>query len=181
LLVLFREIAETVNANLNDQLECYTSERTKAGKRPTTFRLVGASRIDNPTLRARFDATAKRLKEAGRSAAELRVRRGFHGSHPKNLPLIAKNGLLRVGHALNPSKPVDDGWFGSTSKGVYVSCHADYALQYSNRLDPLEPGETARLIMFDVIAGRNLHIPKAQIGMQPTAGYDSHYSANRLE
>ncbi len=69
-----------------------------------------ASRIDNPELRARFDATVKRLKEAGRSPAECRVRRGFHGSHPKNLPLIAKNGLLRVGHALNPSKAVDDGW-----------------------------------------------------------------------
>jgi hypothetical protein len=38
-----------------------------------------------------------------------------------------------------------------------------------------------KVIMFDVLPGRSLHIPEMQPGMLPTVGYDSHDSANHME
>ena len=52
---------------------------------------------------------------------------------------------------------------------------------YSNKLDALSPGEEVKTIMFDVLPGKSLHVPEQTIGMQPTAGYDSHSSADLTE
>jgi hypothetical protein len=71
---------------------------------------------------------------------DLRVEKGFHGSHANNLRPIATNGLLRVGHPQNPSQRIDPGYFGSTDKGIYVSRYVDYCLKYANGLEPLLPG-----------------------------------------
>lgn len=45
---------------------------------------------------------------------------------------ICDKGLLRVGHPLNPSKAVDEGWFGMPQHGVYVSRYADYTFKASS-------------------------------------------------
>src|SRR5687767_14701100 len=94
------------------------------GEKPISFKLKAVSVINNPTLTKRFEGALTRLREAGRSGQELRVARfalcpalftchfpisAFHGSHGRNMAKIAENGLLRVGHAKNPSKKVDDG------------------------------------------------------------------------
>lgn len=50
-----------------------------------------------------------------------KVVRGFHGTSAHNLEGIARNGLLKVGNPLNPSKAVDAGYFGTPYNGVYVS------------------------------------------------------------
>lgn len=84
-------------------------DRLAAGMRPVAFKLVGAKRILNQYLSKRFEATKERLKGSGRSAEEQRVRVGFHGARENVLVKIAEHGLLRVGHALNPSKAVDAG------------------------------------------------------------------------
>lgn len=42
---------------------------------------------------------------------------------------ICDKGLLRVGHSLNPSKAVDEGFFGMPQHGVYVSRYADYTFK----------------------------------------------------
>jgi hypothetical protein len=42
---------------------------------------------------------------------------------------ICDKGLLRVGHPLNPSKAVDEGFFGMPQHGVYVSQYADYTFK----------------------------------------------------
>jgi hypothetical protein len=91
--------------------------------------------------------------QADRTGAEQRERIGFHGTsvhHARvwpaltdvcsgsalpNLYRICCNGLLRVGHSLNPSKAVDEGFFGLTTHGVYVSRYADYSLKYSNGME----------------------------------------------
>ncbi len=64
---------------------------------------------------------------------------------------IAKTGLLRVGHPLNPSKSTDPGWFGSPKHGIYLARNADYSLKYCNDLAPLRPEEAVKLLMFKVV------------------------------
>jgi hypothetical protein len=48
-------------------------------------------------------------------------------------------------------------------------------------LDALSEGESARVVMFRMIPGKSLHVQKKSLAMKPTAGYDSHSSANFLE
>lgn len=49
------------------------------GQRPISFKLGGAWRVENEKLKSAFAAGRDRLAKLGRSDAELRVRRGFHG------------------------------------------------------------------------------------------------------
>ncbi len=42
---------------------------------------------------------------------------------------ICDKGLLRVGHPLNSSEAVDEGFFGMPQHGVYVSQYADYTFK----------------------------------------------------
>ncbi len=51
-----------------------------------------------------------------------KIFRGFHGTNPRNIDGISRNGLLKVGNPLNPSKQTDQGYFGDPHHGVYVSC-----------------------------------------------------------
>ena len=176
----FHELIDTVKLNANGHLNAYVRDRVAAKKLPIAFRLVAARRVENPVLRAAFEAERKRLMDAGRSVDETRVRRGFHGSAAKNLVPICTLGLLRVGHVSNPSKAVDAGYFGDPRCGVNVSrCNrvvspmafncmcsdVDYVLKYSNQLDTLQPEETAQIIMFDVVPGRSKHFPERQMGI----------------
>lgn len=137
----------------------YNEERLRANQLPITFRLTGATAIDNPSLSAAFE----KRRAAFAADSQLfptrgKVVRGFHGTAlcvdasvassvffagtaPRNLLKIAETGLLRVGHPLNPSKPTDEGWFGVPDKGVSVSQYVDYVLQYSNGLAALLPDE----------------------------------------
>lgn len=176
---------DTVNvhfkASLIGRLDDYVEVRRKQGKGPLTFRLSAVQAIVNPTLSARFENDRTRLAALGRSAEQLKLKYAFHGTRATNIPRIAKHGLLRVGHALNPSTSTDAGWFGSPKEGVYLSQHCDYALKYSNDLVPLNEGDRVDVVMFRVVTGRYLHVPTETPAMSATAGYDSHASANFLE
>ncbi len=77
------------------------------------------------------------------------MRRAFHGTRPSNvskahsshhvpnakslllsqIKKICDKGLLRVGHPLNPSMAIDEGFFGMPQHGVYVSRYADYTFK----------------------------------------------------
>jgi hypothetical protein len=46
---------------------------------------------------------------------------GFHGTHPDNVKSICNKGLLRVGHKLNASEAVDEGFFGVPELGINLS------------------------------------------------------------
>lgn len=59
-----------------------------------------------------------------------------------------------------------------------MSRYLDYCLMYSNNLEPLQPGETAKVLAFDVLPGLSRRIEKIQLGIHPSAGYDSHSSPN---
>ena len=159
----------------------YVASRILAGKKPLTFRLTSVTAIDNTLLLARFQRECKRLEALGRTADELKPRTGFHGTRSANVPKIAASGLLRVGHPQNPSQRTDKGWFGSPEHGVYLSRYATYALKYANDQAPLQPGEEVALLMFRLVVGRVYHLPHVTPGVMPTAGYDSHSSANHLE
>lgn len=111
----------------------YVKRRLDKGLLPITFQLVGAQSVTNPFLEQRFRAAQARLaalSDPKRSDAELRPRTGFHGTHPSNLKSICDKGLLRIGHKLNGSEAVDEGFFGVPECGINLSrcmfrCFAD--------------------------------------------------------
>eukprot|EP00669_Euglena_mutabilis_P004881 TRINITY_DN16250_c0_g1_i1.p2 TRINITY_DN16250_c0_g1~~TRINITY_DN16250_c0_g1_i1.p2 ORF type:complete len:126 (-),score=63.47 TRINITY_DN16250_c0_g1_i1:220-597(-) len=95
---------------------------------------------------------------------------------------MCRYSLLRFKHPLNPCKTqVDDGYFGSNRKGVYVSRYADYTFKYANRQVPLEPKEQCKILQFRTLPGRSKHIPKMCGPIDPTDGFDSHSSPSFLE
>eukprot|EP01106_Pelomyxa_sp_JSP_P012484 TRINITY_DN3482_c0_g1_i1.p1 TRINITY_DN3482_c0_g1~~TRINITY_DN3482_c0_g1_i1.p1 ORF type:complete len:114 (-),score=29.29 TRINITY_DN3482_c0_g1_i1:279-620(-) len=65
----------------------------------------------------------------------------FHGCPPHALRPICDKGLLPYSHPLNRSHKVDDGWFGSGSRGIYVSNLNIQQTAVSSRLiaNPLPP------------------------------------------
>ena len=177
----FWDLEEKFNANLQGRNDDYVLKRIQEGKKPIRFVLVGAERISNSILQARFEVK-KREMLASRDSKDCRERVSFHGTHPKNLTSILRTGLLRFKHPLNPCKSqVDDGYFGSNKKGIYVSRYADYTLKYSNRVCPVEPRDEVKTIMFKTLPGRSLHIAKLSGPIDPTDGYDSHSSPSNLE
>ncbi len=86
------------------------------------FKLHSAVRIENEVLRTRFEKCVSDLS-LQLEPEHLRIARGFHGTNPRNLEGISKNGLLKVGNPLNPSKETDKGYFGNPHYGVYVSIY----------------------------------------------------------
>ena len=109
---------------------------------------------------------------------------GFHGTAPDNIQHVLKNGLLPAGHPLIPHtvRSTDKGYFGAGNTGVYVAAKLDYALQYSNNLRPLAPGESVRLICVKMKPGIPYHCPR-KIGAEMTvkSGHHSHRSINDQE
>jgi hypothetical protein len=177
----FWELEEKFAANLQGNNEDYVATRIKNGKKPLRFLLVGAERVVNPVLEARFEIKRQELL-ATRDPKECRERVSFHGTHPKNLKSILHYSLLRFKHPLNPCKQqVDDGYFGTNKKGIYVSRYADYTLKYSNRVCAVEPGDEVKTIMFRTQPGKSRHIEKLAGAIDPTPGYDSHSSPTFLE
>lgn len=178
----FWKVVDTLKANMNNAIDDYVKNRILANKEQLTFRLVSCERVENPKLAAQYAAFREKLQQRNdRTAADLKEHCAFHGTAMPNIKKICQNGLLRVGHPLNPSKAVDSGFFGVPQHGVYVSRYADYTFKYSNQLDPLEEGETCQVILFQVTPGRSLHIKKSTPGLKPTPGYDSHSSSNHQE
>lgn len=144
----FWVLEELLAAHLHGRNEDYNEKQIKSGKRPTTFVLVSAQRVDNSVLASRFQARRETMSSSS-THLMARERVGFHGTHPSQLSTLCDFGLLPFGHRLNPCKsPVDSGYFGSCSKGIYLSRYADYTLKYANRLLPLEPGERCKIILF---------------------------------
>lgn len=177
----FWRLEDVLSGNMNGQNQDYNESRIKQGKRPLSFVLVAAQRIDNPVLESRFEVKKKQIAES-RGAKDARERYAFHGPHPSKIQAISNTGLLPFGHVLNSSKAcVDAGWFGSCRKGVYVSRYADYTLKYCNQGKPLNPGEKCRTILFRCMPGLSKHIEKVCEGMDPTPGFDSHSSPHYSE
>lgn len=188
----FFQVEKEFKAAVNGRIDDYVAHRIKRDLPPIGFRLVYVERVSNPVLEARFAQRAKQQQAAfpTRSPAELRERYAFHGTRPANVPKICNKGLLRVGHALNPSQAIDEGYFGMPQHGVSVSrcagwlsvvshqcaTDADYTFKYSNALDALLPKEQVGIVMLRVLPGRSRHIEKRTPGLKPSdsPGYDSH-------
>eukprot|EP00727_Mastigamoeba_balamuthi_P001645 m51a1_g11478 hypothetical protein (247) ;mRNA; r:7942-8751 len=168
--------------------EDYNEARIKQNKAPLTFIALRTWRVHNPTLESWFEARRAFMRDTLRrseEADELDERVAFHGTREENIMGICANGLLRVGHPLNPSPSTDPGYFGDPHYGVYTSRFVEYTLQYSNAIPaangstiptPLREGQTARIVMFKVLPGRTLHMAELAGAVQPTPGYDSHSS-----
>eukprot|EP00727_Mastigamoeba_balamuthi_P010683 m51a1_g6237 hypothetical protein (800) ;mRNA; r:1841-4963 len=166
--------------------EDYTEKRIKQNKLPIIFIVTAAWEVRNPTLEAWYERRREYMgKELGRTEDEMEERVAFHGTKEGNIGAICDNGLLRVGHPLNPSRSTDAGFFGDPHYGVYASRFVEYALQYSNvgvtsagAESPmcLLEGDKVRIIMFKALPGRTLHMESFVGAVGPTAGYDSHSS-----
>jgi hypothetical protein len=177
----FWDLEERFNANVLGRNEDYVASRIKKGAKPIRFILIGAERVVNPVLQTRFELKKREIVEA-REAKDARERVSFHGTHPKNIQSILRYGLLRFQHALNPCKTqVDDGYFGTNKKGIYVSRYADYTLKYANRVCPVDPGDKVKTIMFRTMPGKSKHIASLVGAIDPTTGFDSHSSPEFLE
>ena len=177
----FWDLEERFAAHLQGRNEDYVSKRIKKGLKPMRFILVGAERVTNEILEARFDIKKRELIKT-RGAKEVRERVSFHGTHPRNCQSICNTSLLRFKHELNPcKKQVDDGYFGTNKKGVYVSRYADYTLKYANNIVSLEPKDVVKTIIFRTLPGKSKHITKLCGAIDPTEGFDSHSSPEFLE
>eukprot|EP01012_Entosiphon_sulcatum_P011992 TRINITY_DN17463_c0_g1_i3.p1 TRINITY_DN17463_c0_g1~~TRINITY_DN17463_c0_g1_i3.p1 ORF type:complete len:162 (+),score=26.08 TRINITY_DN17463_c0_g1_i3:25-486(+) len=115
------------------------------------------------------------------TSQDFRERTVYHGCHPANVMRITTNGLLRVGHPLNPSSSTDAGYFGDPRFGVYVSQYPDYTLKYTNGLKYPDLGERLRIIMLRAIPGKAYQFPTWRPGVLPTPGFDSHLSSQGQE
>lgn len=76
--------------------------------------------------------------------------------------------------------------FGDHTKGVYVSRHPDYTMFYQKKSadadgDEVRTGDQGSVIMLSAFAGKMKYFPERDDGAQPTPGYHSHGSPNRLE
>eukprot|EP01060_Flectonema_neradi_P012249 TRINITY_DN1912_c4_g1_i1.p1 TRINITY_DN1912_c4_g1~~TRINITY_DN1912_c4_g1_i1.p1 ORF type:complete len:538 (+),score=103.83 TRINITY_DN1912_c4_g1_i1:87-1616(+) len=177
----FWDLEERFAAHLQGRNEDYVSKRIKKGLKPMRFILIDAERVSNEVLEARFDLKKQELIKS-RGAKEIRERVSFHGTHPRNCQSICNTSLLRFKHELNPcKKQVDDGYFGTNKKGVYVSRYADYTLKYANNIVALEPKDIVKTIIFRTLPGKSKHITKLCGAIDPTDGYDSHSSPEFLE
>eukprot|EP00727_Mastigamoeba_balamuthi_P008526 m51a1_g4296 hypothetical protein (824) ;mRNA; r:419047-422247 len=166
--------------------EDYTEKRIRANKLPIIFVVTAAWEVRNPTLEAWYERRREYMgKELGRTEDEMEERVAFHGTKEGNIGAICDNGLLRVGHPLNPSRSTDAGFFGDPRYGVYASRFVEYALQYSNVATAsdgiespmaLSEGDKVRIVMFKVLPGRTMHMESFVGAVGPTAGYDSHSS-----
>jgi len=173
---MFWQIEKEFRAGLNGRIDDYVRLRIEQKKKPINFRLLAVSQVSNPVLEAQFQRHKTQL-------SDKREETGFHGTAGSNIMSICNNGLLRVGHPLNPSRRVDEGFFGMPEHGIYLSRHIDYTLKYANQMDPLSVGDTCRVIMFRVLPGRSRHITAVTKGLKPSdsAGFDSHLSPRRVE
>eukprot|EP00667_Euglena_gracilis_P008148 EG_transcript_8250 len=178
----FWDLEEKFGSGLQGRNEDYVAKRLEKKQKPISFVLRAAEKIVNPVLEKRFAIRKALLAQVTQDKTHLRERASFHGTHPRNIANMCKFSLLRFKHPLNPCKSqVDDGYFGSNKKGVYVSRYADYTFKYANRQIPLEPGEQCKIIQFRTLPGRSKHIPKMCGPIDPTEGYDSHSSPSFLE
>ena len=181
----FWQLEEKVSAWNQGRNEDYVGNRLKKKKKPITFVLLNAWKVTNPVLEAAFAAKREAMiKECGGEEQLSRIRVAFHGTKDIHIPSIIKTSLLRFQHPLNPcTTQADDGYFGTNKKGVYVSRYYDYTLKYCNGLNPLEPGQTAKIIMFKALPGKTKKIDKLSMGIDPdtTGGFHSHSSPNNLE
>jgi hypothetical protein len=178
----FWDLEEKFRGNIQGRNEDYVAKRLEKKLKPISFVLKSAEKIVNPVLEKRFAIRKAKLAQVTSDKAHLRERTSFHGTHPRNIANMCKTSLLRFKHPLNPCKSqVDDGYFGTNKKGVYVSRYADYTVKYANRQVPLEPSDTCKIIQFRTLPGRSKHIPKMCGPIDPTDGYDSHSSPSFLE
>uniref|UniRef100_A0A7S1IXK1 PARP n=1 Tax=Eutreptiella gymnastica TaxID=73025 RepID=A0A7S1IXK1_9EUGL len=160
--------------------EDYCGKRLAEGKKPLIFTLIKYETVTNEVMNRRFERRRAALQKEGKEFG--RVRLSFHGTAAEHFPSICKTGLLRFKHPLNPCKEQsDDGYFGSNRKGVYVSRYFEYTLKYANDGEPLDLGQTVKILNFKTLPGRSEHIKKLVGGVAPTHGFHSHSSPNHLE
>eukprot|EP00727_Mastigamoeba_balamuthi_P013419 m51a1_g870 hypothetical protein (571) ;mRNA; r:828614-831043 len=166
--------------------EDYNEKRIKAGKKPLIFIVTKCWTVENATLEAWFDKRHTYMRDVlKRDVKELKTRVAFHGTRAANIDKICQNGLLRVGHPMNPSVSTDPGFFGDPHKGVYASRFVEYCLQYSNMQYigpgesvpvPVTEGDVVKIVMFKTLPGRSFNMSKMVGSVDPTSGYDSHSS-----
>ena len=145
------------------------------------FEVVAVRDVASAELKHKFTACREELKRRGRQGPELAEHWAFVGCRAEALESICANGLLPVGHALNPSQSTDEGWFGHPRYGVYLGTCGDYVLKYSNGMSPLAEGEQVDILVFKVLPGKVYQCHGVEMGCRPKDGYDCHMSPHQLE
>jgi serine/threonine protein kinase len=145
------------------------------------FEVTAVRSVANAELARKFDACRDELKRRGRQGPELAEHWAFVGCRAAALEPICAHGLLPVGHALNPSRSTDEGWFGHPRYGVYLGTCGDYVLKYSNGLTPLPEDKSVDIIIFKVLPGKVYQCQGVEMGCRPKEGYDCHMSPHLLE
>jgi hypothetical protein len=145
------------------QLSTYDSVR---------FELTRIDKVNNDALSGAFYGRLKALHDAHHSPAVLEV---YHGTHPRNIPLILANNLQ-----MHKAGQLDKGWFGA---GLYFSKHADYTFIYNTtgEFRPVEAGDEGCVLQCSILPGTSYPTTKLMMGAPCQAGFDSHVSPNGFE
>eukprot|EP00027_Filamoeba_sp_ATCC50430_P017524 CAMPEP_0168578950 /NCGR_PEP_ID=MMETSP0413-20121227/21603_1 /TAXON_ID=136452 /ORGANISM="Filamoeba nolandi, Strain NC-AS-23-1" /LENGTH=855 /DNA_ID=CAMNT_0008612825 /DNA_START=39 /DNA_END=2607 /DNA_ORIENTATION=- len=180
----YEEVQKWFRLGLQNTHSHYIHDRIVRNWRPIGFELVGAERIINPTLFLNFQKKFHELKNIGRNGEELKMFRFFHATNSeKNINAICENGLLPYGHKNNPCENhhTDGGFFGDTRKGIYLSRYSEYTFHYANGGKPLRTNKTVKVLMCLTLPGKSNHILAKSPKLDPTPGYDSHVSPQKIE
>lgn len=100
----FKKVAQILERSISHKLQEYEQ---------ISFHVVAIEKVNNPALAQSFRDCQRLLRSRNRTSEELTVKVGFHGTRKDAINGICENGLLKIGHPLNPSKATDRGWFGS--------------------------------------------------------------------
>ena len=152
------------------------------------FDVVRIVKVDNPSLRQRFDVRKAELERTlRRPMEELTV---FHGTQRSRLLPICQDGLIPG----EPSSQLNDrGYFGDRTQGVYVTAFADYALFYcaepkrrpassnGKATEHSTPPDFAAIVMLRCVTGKVHNLATFEPGRGLDAGYHSNQSQQGLE
>ncbi|ORZ38197.1 hypothetical protein BCR44DRAFT_308044 [Catenaria anguillulae PL171] len=120
--------------------------------RSKEYDLVNVEYIDNPELRAAFEAARERFEAEGKNTEEILV---FHGTLSENIEPIVANGFKIGGKADQDSRFEDK----SLGYGIYTARHLPSAAMYSSK--SVGPDGLIRVIGLIALRGA---IAKPQLG-----------------
>eukprot|EP01012_Entosiphon_sulcatum_P033426 TRINITY_DN4230_c0_g1_i1.p1 TRINITY_DN4230_c0_g1~~TRINITY_DN4230_c0_g1_i1.p1 ORF type:complete len:508 (+),score=64.51 TRINITY_DN4230_c0_g1_i1:32-1555(+) len=160
----------------------FTDDSPRGG-RQAKLTLKQLFRVENTVLNRRYDERKKWMQltalENLRSGTDLIDRQVFYGAPLSAVMKIVENGVLRIGHRLNPGQSNDSGsgQLGDPHFGIHVHSKASACLPYCQRPVRMpRVGDMVKLLALKCCAGRSWRVPGRGPEIRPQPGFDSHAS-----
>lgn len=186
----FRSITLRLQSQQNhDWLDVLKAHKTAGLEeyKGVRFQLVRAQRVDyGPTLKEYDNHVASMA--AGQLPVASKV--VFHGCRRLNTGSVKERASVKHSLATKGLVPwsssseemqTDVGWFGDSTRGVYVSKHLDYCLKYAHPdRQAVQVGEQLEVLMLKLVPGRikQLETSSQYASLPPAPGFDCHESSS---